>query len=180
MLDENGATIRCEVCSVPARHPWSMIAVKPDTFAALCGDCNTRLDVADKTVKTFMEINFARSEQQLYCHYRMKWRVCRKLGSCWHCNRNVHQFDDSENDWRGVLGERAAEEYRPAVTGFNAPADVVILQCALCANSGARHETLKHEMQRRFGGREKRQCPACKGRSSHRCPACNGRGTIIV
>ena len=47
--------------------------------------------------------------QVWYDGWRHAWRVLRYMGACVVCGRRTYNFDDGENDPRGVLGDRAAQ-----------------------------------------------------------------------
>lgn len=47
--------------------------------------------------------------QLWYDSWRHAWRVLRFCGTCVVCGRRTYNFDDGENDPRGVLGDRAAQ-----------------------------------------------------------------------
>jgi hypothetical protein len=81
--------------------------------------------------------NWRRNGPQIWHDsWRNTDRMLRYTGDCVTCGRRTYQFDDGENDPRGVLGDRAgshlhAEDYDS--TGPDVP------QCFDCANDYDRY-----------------------------------------
>ena len=69
--------------------------------------------------------------------WRNETRTLRYVGKCWACHRRTYQFDDGENDPRGILGDHAGAPL--VASDYGAHGERLPL-CFACANEEASYK----------------------------------------
>lgn len=93
------------------------------------------------------ELDFRISKPQVvHDGWRRRDRVCRFTGLCVTCARRTYEFDDGENDPRGMLGDHACSPLSAEEYGMVGP-DVPL--CAICANEEGTYRYALEQAKRR-------------------------------
>lgn len=92
-------------------------------------------------------LDFRRSVMVVHDGWRRRDRVCRYTGTCVTCGVRTFEFDDGENDPRGMLGDRAGSAFHASDYDESGP-DVP--QCFDCQNDEHRYTRGLAIAQRRW------------------------------